>query len=153
MIWFSFQLDGSLIIEADSVMGSTRSDDNGEDILQYGHRYHVVSLFWRIYKAVIAFINKFIRLDRCGRCRLENVKVQNQGVNWNCGDNVYWKHDVQRFEACKIVLHGNAEFEATDVTIQVRLTCNCYSMLRRLAKLFRQYRNHKRLHVMFVLNL
>lgn len=33
-----FQLDGSLIIEADNVMGSTRIDQNGEPILQYGHR-------------------------------------------------------------------------------------------------------------------
>ena len=44
----------------------------------------------------------------------------NDGINWNCEDNIYWKHDVQRFEACKIVLHGNAEFEAKDVTLQVR---------------------------------
>ena len=86
---------------------------------------------------MIAFIIKCIHLDRCGRCRLKNVKVQNQGVNWNCGDNVYWKHDVQRFEACQIVLHGNAEFEAKDVTIQVRLTCNCYSTFHTIAKLFR----------------
>ncbi|EXC04704.1 UDP-sugar pyrophospharylase [Morus notabilis] len=91
-LWRNIQLDGSLVIEADSVMGSTRIDENGEHILQYGHR--------------------------CGRCRLENVKVLNKGIDWNCGDSVYWKHAVQRFEACKIILHGNAEFEATDVTIQ-----------------------------------
>ncbi|XP_062092454.1 UTP--glucose-1-phosphate uridylyltransferase 3, chloroplastic isoform X2 [Humulus lupulus] len=91
-LWRNVRLDGSLIIEADSIMGSNRIDDNGEHILQYGLS--------------------------CGRCRLENVKVQNHGVNWNCGHNVYWKHDVQRFESCKIVLHGNAEFEARDVTIE-----------------------------------
>ncbi|KAL0382150.1 UNVERIFIED_CONTAM: UTP--glucose-1-phosphate uridylyltransferase 3, chloroplastic [Sesamum calycinum] len=34
---------------------------------------------------------------RCSRCKLENVK---------------------RFEALKVILHGNAEFEATDVVIQ-----------------------------------
>ncbi|GMN41255.1 hypothetical protein TIFTF001_010460 [Ficus carica] len=91
-LWWNVQLDGSLVIEADSAMGSTRINENGEHILQYGHR--------------------------CGRCRLENVKVLNKGINWDCEDNVYWKHAVQRFEACKIVLHGNAEFEATDVTIK-----------------------------------
>ncbi|KAF4352766.1 hypothetical protein G4B88_010166 [Cannabis sativa] len=91
-LWRNVELDGSLIIEADNIMGSNRIDDNGEHILQYGHR--------------------------CGRCRLENVEVQNQGVDWNCGHNVYWKHQVQRFESCKIMLHGNAEFEARDVTIQ-----------------------------------
>ncbi|PON86562.1 UTP--glucose-1-phosphate uridylyltransferase family [Trema orientale] len=117
-LWRNVQLSGSLIIEADSVMGSNRIDYNGEHILQYGHRFYAVSLSSRIFKAIIAFIIMHVRLDRCGRCRLENVKVLNQGVDWNCGDNVYWKHDVQRFEACKIVLHGNAEFEAIDVTIQ-----------------------------------
>ncbi|CAN6587679.1 unnamed protein product [Malus baccata var. baccata] len=91
-LWRNVQLDGSLIVEADNVMGSTRIDQNGEPILQYGHR--------------------------CGRCKLQNVKVLNDGINWNFEDNVYWKHDVQRLEACKVVLHGNAEFEATDVILQ-----------------------------------
>lgn len=63
-----------------------------------------------------------VQLCRCGRCKLQNVKVQNEGINWNSGDNIYWKHDVQRFEALKIILHGNAEFEATNVILQVRLT-------------------------------
>lgn len=38
------QLDGSLIIGNDNVMGSTKIDDTGEHILQYGHRYDVVSI-------------------------------------------------------------------------------------------------------------
>lgn len=46
----------------------------------------------------------------------------NKGINWSFGDNIYWKHDVQRFEALKVILRGNAEFEADNVTIQVRLT-------------------------------
>ncbi|PQQ16998.1 UTP--glucose-1-phosphate uridylyltransferase 3 chloroplastic [Prunus yedoensis var. nudiflora] len=91
-LWRNVQLDGSLIIEADNVMGSTKTDQNGELLLQYGHR--------------------------CGRCKLQNVKVLNEGIDWTFGDNVYWKHDVQRIEACKVVLHGNAEFEATDVILQ-----------------------------------
>ena len=33
-----FQLDGSMIVIAENVMGSTRIDENGEPILQYGHR-------------------------------------------------------------------------------------------------------------------
>lgn len=32
------QLEGSLIIVAENVMGSTRVGENGEPILQYGHR-------------------------------------------------------------------------------------------------------------------
>ncbi|XP_034906978.1 UTP--glucose-1-phosphate uridylyltransferase 3, chloroplastic isoform X2 [Populus alba] len=90
--WRNVQLDGSLIIIAENVMGSTRMDPNGEPILQYG--------------------------NRCGRCRLQNVKVVNKGINWSFGDNIYWKHDVQRFEALKVILHGNAEFEADNVTVQ-----------------------------------
>lgn len=55
---------------------------------------------------------------RCGRCKLQNVKVLNKGINWASSDNVYWKHDVQRFECLKIVLQGNAEFEAKDVVFE-----------------------------------
>lgn len=39
-------------------------------------------------------------------------------------ENVYWKHDVQRLETMKIILHGNAEFEAVDVVLQVQLADN-----------------------------
>ncbi|KAK9283782.1 hypothetical protein L1049_012034 [Liquidambar formosana] len=91
-LWRNVQLDGSMIIVAENVMGSTRIDENGEPVLQYGHR--------------------------CGRCKLENVRVQNEGIDWNSGENVYWKHDVQRFEALKVILHGNAEFEVADVILQ-----------------------------------
>ncbi|KAK6929499.1 UDPGP family [Dillenia turbinata] len=91
-LWRNVQLDGSMIIVAENVMGSIAIDKDGEPILQYGHR--------------------------CGKCKLQNVKVQNKGINWNCEDNVYWKHDVRRHEALKIILHGNAEFEAINVTLQ-----------------------------------
>ncbi|PRQ59485.1 putative UTP--glucose-1-phosphate uridylyltransferase [Rosa chinensis] len=91
-LWRNVQLDGSLIIEADNVMGSSRVGEVGEPILQYGHR--------------------------CGRCKLQNVRVLNEGIDWNFEDNVYWKHVVQRIQACKVVLHGNAEFEATDVILK-----------------------------------
>lgn len=57
---------------------------------------------------------------RCARCKLENVQIRNKGIDWNSDTNVYWKHDVQRLEALKVVLHGNAEFEAVDVIIEVR---------------------------------
>ncbi|XP_017984691.1 PREDICTED: UTP--glucose-1-phosphate uridylyltransferase 3, chloroplastic [Theobroma cacao] len=91
-LWRNVQLEGSMIIAADNIMGSTRVDENGEPTLQYGHRY--------------------------GRCKLHNVKVLNDGIDWSSGDNVYWKHDVRHFEALKVILHGNAEFEASNVTIQ-----------------------------------
>uniref|UniRef100_A0A2P2KTC8 Uncharacterized protein LOC105133562 isoform X1 n=1 Tax=Rhizophora mucronata TaxID=61149 RepID=A0A2P2KTC8_RHIMU len=94
-LWRNVQLDGSLIVVADNVMGSTTIDDNGEPIMQYGYR--------------------------CGRCKLQDVTVLNRGIDWSFRDNIYWKLDVQRFEAVKVILHGNAEFEANKVVLQVRL--------------------------------
>lgn len=80
----------------------------------------ITFIFW-----YICIINL---LDGCrfGKCRLENVKILNDGIDWNSADNLYWKHDVQHFEALKVVLHGNAEFEAVDVILQVRLTWEHY---------------------------
>ncbi|XP_077215330.1 UDP-glucose pyrophosphorylase 3 [Tasmannia lanceolata] len=89
--WRNVQLDGSLIIVAENVLGSTRIHEN-EPILQYG--------------------------NRCARCKLKNVTVLNKGIDWKSAENVYWKNDVKRFETLKVILHGNAEFEATDVTFQ-----------------------------------
>ncbi|PWZ09679.1 UTP--glucose-1-phosphate uridylyltransferase 3, chloroplastic [Zea mays] len=88
----SYKLDGSFIILADNVMGSTKNSKNGEQILHYG--------------------------SRCGRCRLQSVKIVNEGINWTSPNNVYWKHDVERSESVKIILHGNAEFEAKDVVLK-----------------------------------
>ncbi|KZV39269.1 hypothetical protein F511_14570 [Dorcoceras hygrometricum] len=90
--WRDVQLHGSLIISSENVVGSATKSENVEPILQYGRR--------------------------CARCKLKNVKVLNDGIDWSSGENLYWKHKVRRFEALKVILHGNAEFEATDVVIQ-----------------------------------
>lgn len=60
-----------------------------------------------------------VSLCRCARCKLANVKIQNKGIDWSSDKNLYWKHDVERSEAVKVILHGNAEFEAVDVYIEV----------------------------------
>lgn len=91
-LWRNVQLDGSMIIVAENILGTTKVDESGEAIVQYGLR--------------------------CGRCKLQNVEVQNEGIDWGSDDNTYWMHDVHRCESLKIVLHGNAEFEATDVVIK-----------------------------------
>lgn len=91
-LWRDVQLKGSLIVIAENIMGSTRTNGSGEPILEYGYR--------------------------CGKCRLENIKVVNAGIDWKAEDNIYWKHDVQRHEALKVILHGNAEFEAVDVVLE-----------------------------------
>ncbi|GKC52559.1 UTP--glucose-1-phosphate uridylyltransferase 3, chloroplastic, partial [Tanacetum coccineum] len=90
-LWRNVQLDGSLMVIAENVMGS-QIERNHESILQYGYR--------------------------CARCKLENVNIQNKGIDWSSDKNLYWRHDVQRFEALKVILHGNAEFEAADVTLE-----------------------------------
>ncbi|XP_027337973.1 UTP--glucose-1-phosphate uridylyltransferase 3, chloroplastic [Abrus precatorius] len=90
--WRNVQLNGSLIIIAENVMGSMKVNESGESVLHYG--------------------------ERCGRCKLQNVKVLNKGIDWTHGGNIYWKHDVKRSEVLQIRLHGNAEFEATDVVLQ-----------------------------------
>nr|KAJ0222212.1 hypothetical protein LSAT_V11C200096410 [Lactuca sativa] len=90
-LWRNIELDGSLIVVAENVMGS-HIDKNHESILEYGHR--------------------------CARCKLENVKIWNKGIDWSSDKNLYWKHDVERFESLKVILHGNAEFEAVDVNIE-----------------------------------
>ncbi|KAH9612052.1 hypothetical protein KSS87_005833 [Heliosperma pusillum] len=85
-------LDGSMVILAENVMGSIRPEASEEPLLEYGHR--------------------------CARCRLQNVRVFNKGIDWDCGSNIYWKHEVHRIEGLKIILHGNAEFDANDVTFE-----------------------------------
>lgn len=45
--------------------------------------------------------------------------VLNKGIDWDSKNNIYWKHDVRRIETLKIILQGNAEFEATNVTFKV----------------------------------
>lgn len=58
--------------------------------------------------------------SRCGRVKLVNVAVDNAGIDWSSASNVYWKHAVARRESCFIELQGRAEFEAHNVTLQVR---------------------------------
>lgn len=43
-----FQLEGSMIIVAQNIMGSTRNDENGEPILKHGHRYGIACFFSNI---------------------------------------------------------------------------------------------------------
>lgn len=85
------EVSGSLIVSADSVMGA---HVDGE--LRYSR-------------------------TRCARICLENVKVDNQGIDYENPHNVYWRHRVERKESCQIVLQGRAEFEARDVTLKGNL--------------------------------
>lgn len=54
--------------------------------------------------------------ERCGKCTLKNVVIENKGVNRLAG-NVYWKNVIQRYEVCRIILHGHSEFYAENIKI------------------------------------
>lgn len=60
-----------------------------------------------------------VRFDdsNCGRCRLHNVQISNQGIDWGETSNVYWSNFISRRERCSIRLEGNGEFDARDVVI------------------------------------
>lgn len=61
--------------------------------------------------------SRLVYSPHVGRVELENVKVENEGVDWSHDGNVYWKHEVFRKETCLIHLHGCSEFTAKDVTL------------------------------------
>jgi hypothetical protein len=84
----NLDLSGSLIVEADSIMGE--EDDHG----------------------FLAFDT-----DRCGKCTLINVKVKNQGREPVSVRDV-WQCQYGRNEALRITLHGNAEFVAENVELE-----------------------------------
>ena len=46
-----------------------------------------------------------------GRCILENVTIENRGVDWS-RSKPYWKMDLKRDESVKIVLKGDGRFIA-----------------------------------------
>lgn len=65
---------------------------------------------------------RLVYSDRCGRVLLDNVTVQNVGIDWHHPGNVYWQHKVQRHEAMRILLRGRSEFEARNVRFTGNVT-------------------------------
>jgi hypothetical protein len=55
--------------------------------------------------------------DQCGKCILKNVTVENEGIDWD-KPNRFWKNEISRKECLEIILHGNAEFFAEEVTLR-----------------------------------
>lgn len=51
-----------------------------------------------------------------GKCELKNVTVSNRGID-KSAKNTYWKNEITHHEQLVIVLHGNAEFFASDVAL------------------------------------
>jgi hypothetical protein len=52
-----------------------------------------------------------------GKCELLNVKVINKGID-RSADNSYWRNKIYHYEQLEIILHGNGEFFAKDVTFK-----------------------------------
>lgn len=50
-----------------------------------------------------------------GKCELTNVKVNNKGPD-RTSANVYWKNEIAHLEKMEILIHGNGEFVAENVT-------------------------------------
>jgi hypothetical protein len=82
----NLELNGSLIIEAECVMGKV----NENEILDFS--------------------------PNNGKCTLKNVKILNKGRKKR-PDQSFWKNQILRHECLKIVLKGNAEFYAEDVSM------------------------------------
>ncbi len=64
------------------------------------------------------FEGDFLRYSSgSGKCTLNNVFVKNRGIRRDL-PQIYWKNQLIREESCHIILHGNAEFYAENVTLQ-----------------------------------
>lgn len=54
--------------------------------------------------------------DRAGQCILENVTVENRGINWE-QSKPFWKMALDRQESAKIILKGESRFLARNICL------------------------------------
>ena len=88
MQWENVSVSGSLLVEAKAPLGA----DAGSALKFDDHA--------------------------CGRCRLRNVVVTNEGVDWTAEGNVAWSATLTRRERCQITIEGNGEFDAKGVKLR-----------------------------------
>ncbi|MBF5059746.1 UTP--glucose-1-phosphate uridylyltransferase [Candidatus Neptunochlamydia vexilliferae] len=72
--------------------------------------------------------------DQTGQCILKNVTVKNEGIDWEEEDHLFWKHEVKRRSALKVVLHGHSQFIAENVTLRGDLTLDVPHGMKMTAK-------------------
>ncbi len=72
--------------------------------------------------------------DQTGQCILKNVTIKNGGIAWEEEDHLFWKHEVKRRSALKIVLHGHSQFIAENVTLEGDLTLDVPHGMKMTAK-------------------
>lgn len=58
---------------------------------------------------------RIIYSENTGKCTLHNVIVHNRGIN-RSANNHFWSHSIHRHESMRILLRGNAEFVAENMT-------------------------------------
>lgn len=61
--------------------------------------------------------DKLIFSDQIGSCILENVTIENRGVNWE-KSRPFWKMDLEREESVKIILKGKSKFIARNLHLE-----------------------------------
>lgn len=55
--------------------------------------------------------------EQTGKCILKNVHVTNRGIDRK-QPNIYWKNEIHLAESMQIIINGNGEFIAEDVTFE-----------------------------------
>jgi UTP---glucose-1-phosphate uridylyltransferase len=55
--------------------------------------------------------------ENSGKCVLKSVSIKNQGIDFKA-ENHYWKGQIKRKESLRIVIAGNGEFYAENVTFK-----------------------------------
>ncbi|TXI41179.1 MAG: hypothetical protein E6Q59_02510 [Nitrosomonas sp.] len=53
--------------------------------------------------------------EQTGKCSLHKVKIRNAGIDYSTSQP-YWRNEIQRKESLTIILQGNGEFHASDVS-------------------------------------
>lgn len=112
--WEHVNVNGSLLIEARYPVGSPRKESSLEGVTRFAAGYLSSSIQSGEEEPVppIEFGKDM------GRVRLQNVVVQNRGVDREDPGNIQWQRKVNRKEACHILLGAGAEFAAKDVCIK-----------------------------------
>ncbi|MFI5333693.1 MAG: UTP--glucose-1-phosphate uridylyltransferase [Chlamydiales bacterium] len=67
--------------------------------------------------------------QRTGKCVLKNVRVTNAGVDWKA-DHFLWKGEVKRKERCEILIRGDGELYAENVTFSGSLEIDVEAGMR-----------------------
>jgi len=58
----------------------------------------------------------FTYSNKVGRCTLRNVVITNKGIDRD-KENIFWRGEVERKESCRILLQGESELFAENITL------------------------------------